>query len=62
MKYNEGFKKNIVEKMLTPGVSVTEISKEIGVSTNTLYNWRKKFSNPIAQQSWHNEGQKYLQQ
>lgn len=44
MKYNENFKKEMVKKMLLPGSSTTELSKEIGVSSNTLYNWRNKFA------------------
>ena len=46
MQFNEGFKKSMVQKLLTPGgKGVTELSKEIGVSPQTLYNWRDKYSN-----------------
>jgi len=45
MKYNDGFKKSIVKRMLLSDTSINEISREIGVCTNTLYNWRNKFSN-----------------
>ncbi len=46
MKFTEGFKKSMVEKLLTPGgIGISELSKEIGVSNQTLYNWRDKFVN-----------------
>ncbi len=44
MHFTEGFKKAAVKKMLIPGgKTVIELSKELGVSTNALYNWKKKF-------------------
>lgn len=44
MNFTEGFRKAAVKKILMPGgKSVIELSKEIGVSTNALYNWKKKF-------------------
>ena len=46
MRYNEGFKKEIVKKMLSPGANIAQISRDIGLSSNTLYNWRNKFSDP----------------
>jgi transposase len=46
MEFSEGFKKSMVEKILTPGgKGVSELSKEIGVCNQTLYNWRDKFAN-----------------
>jgi len=44
MKFKEEFKRKMVKKLLLPGgKGVTELSKEIGVSTQTLYNWRDRF-------------------
>lgn len=46
MEFTEGFKKAMVEKLLTPGgKGITELSKENGVSHQTLYNWRDKYKN-----------------
>ncbi|MES0490200.1 MAG: transposase [Leptospirales bacterium] len=43
MKYDKGFKKRTVRRMLKPdGGSVSEISKDTGIATPTLYNWLKK--------------------
>lgn len=40
-RYTTEFKKAIIEKMLPPNAqSVHSISKETGISTPTLYNWR----------------------
>ena len=46
MEFTEGFKKSMVEKLLTPGGrGISELSKEIGVSNQTLYNWRDRYVN-----------------
>jgi transposase len=44
MDYPNGFREAAVRKMLEPGArSVAALSKELGVSEQTLYNWRKRF-------------------
>jgi transposase len=44
MDYTNGFREAAVKKMLEPGGrSVAELSKELGVSEQTLYNWRNRF-------------------
>ena len=63
MEYSEGFKKSMVEKLLTPGgKGIGELSKEIGVSNQTLYNWRDKYINkdiiPKSPRKW-NMKEKY---
>lgn len=46
MTYTDSFKKTMVQKLLTPGgKGVKELSEEIGVCTQTLYNWRDRYSN-----------------
>ena len=57
MEFTEGFKKSMVEKLLTPGgKGVSELSKEIGVSNQTLYNWRDRYTNkdiiPKSPRKW----------
>jgi len=40
MRYQDGFKKSIVRRLLVPGApSVYAISKETGISTQTIYKW-----------------------
>ena|SRR4030065_341124 len=49
MEFSEGFKRSVVEKLLTPGgKGISELSKEIGVSNQTLYNWRDRYINKDA--------------
>lgn len=44
MQFSEEFKESIVQKLLIPGgQKASELSKEIGVSKQTLYNWRDKY-------------------
>jgi transposase-like protein len=57
LEYSEGFKKSIVEKLLTPGgKGVSELSKEIGVCNQTLYNWRDRYADneiiPKSPRKW----------
>jgi len=43
MDYTDGFKEAAVKKMLEPGArSVAALSRELGVSEQSLYNWRNK--------------------
>lgn len=43
MKYSLAFKKNVVKRILPPNnESVKSVSKEIGVSENSIYIWIKK--------------------
>jgi len=46
---SEEFRRAIVQKMCIPGgKTVTELSREIGVSDQTLYNWRKMIQNNVS--------------
>lgn len=62
MLYAENFKKAMVQKLLLPGgPSVLTLSRETGVSEQSLYNWKSKYQNggsAAAQRSprqWTNE-------
>ncbi|KXZ31637.1 transposase [Leptospira santarosai] len=41
-QYDEEFKKNTVELLIRSRKSMTQIGKDLGVSLNTLINWKKK--------------------
>ena len=44
MRYETGFKKSIVRKLLLPdSPGIKKISEEYGVTTTTLYSWLKKY-------------------
>lgn len=46
MLYAENFKKAMVQKLLLPdGPSVLSLSRETGVSEQSLYNWKAKYQN-----------------
>jgi transposase len=46
MLYAENFKKAMVQKLLLPGgPSVLSLSRETGVSEQSLYNWKVKYQN-----------------
>lgn len=46
MEYAENFKQAMVQKLLLPGgPSVLTLSREIGVSEQSLYNWKAKYQN-----------------
>ncbi len=45
MEFKSEFKKEMVRKLLLPGgKGAAELSREIGVTPQTLYNWRDKYS------------------
>jgi len=45
-RYSEEFKEQAVGKMMPPhATSVAQVSRETGVSEQTLYNWRNRFRN-----------------
>ena len=42
--YSEEFKEQIVRKMMAPNAqSVAEVSRESGISEQSLYNWRNRY-------------------
>ncbi len=44
--YSEEFKEQVVRKMMAPNaISVAQVSRDTGVSEQTLYNWRNRFRN-----------------
>lgn len=48
MDFKEGFKREMVRKLLLPNSKgAAALSREIGVTAQTLYNWRDKYSNNV---------------
>ena len=43
-KYDEGFKKNAVKLGYASPKSVKQVAKDLGISENIMYAWRKKYT------------------
>lgn len=39
---DQGLRDRIIEKLKNEGLTVSQASREFGVSTNSIYNWLKK--------------------
>jgi transposase len=46
-KYNRDFQKEAVELWLRSGRSAKQIADELGISANSLSNWKKKFDSEL---------------
>ena len=42
--YTEAFRKEAVLRSQKPGQTTTSVAKELGVSPQQIYNWRRQFS------------------
>lgn len=49
MKYSKRFKESVIRKILPPDSrSVPDVAREMGISDQTVYNWKKKLENGMA--------------
>jgi len=49
MKYSKRFKETVLRKVLPPeNRSIPEVAKELGISDQTIYNWKKMLENGEA--------------
>jgi len=48
--YTEDFKKQVVRKMLSPGVVVRDICRKLSVSEATVYRWKNLYSGEVGHQ------------
>ncbi len=46
--FNDDFKRDAVRQITERGYPVAEVSRRLGVSTHSLYAWKKKFSQPSS--------------
>jgi len=44
--FSDDFKRDAVRQITERGYPVKEVSERLGVSTHSLYAWKKKFSKP----------------
>ena len=48
-KYSAEFKREAVALTRQPGVSASQIAREIGVNPNMIYRWRREDESPVGQ-------------
>lgn len=46
VNFTDDFKRDAVRQITERGYPVSEVSKRLGVSTHSLYAWKKKFAEP----------------
>jgi transposase len=50
IRYTEEFKKDAVSQVKDRGYRVSEVARRLGICTNSLYKWIRKYSKPEANQ------------
>ena len=45
-KFSDDFKRDAVHQIVERGYPVAEVSQRLGVSSHSLYAWKRKFSKP----------------
>jgi len=48
VNFSDDFKRDAVRQITERGYPVKEVSERLGVSTHSLYAWKKKFAEPEA--------------
>jgi transposase len=43
-KYDEEFKKQTVQYLIEEEKSISQVARELGIGTSTLFEWKKKYS------------------
>ncbi len=51
IRYTDEFKQEAVNQVVVHGYPVMDVSKRLGISNKSLYDWIRKFSKPKAQQA-----------
>ena len=51
IRYTDEFKQEAVNQVVVHGYSVLDVSKRLGITNKSLYDWIKKFSKPKAKQA-----------
>ncbi len=49
IRYTEEFKRDAVTQVIDRGYSVKEVADRLGISTKSLYDWKKQFHKPTPQ-------------
>ena len=59
-QYTEAFKRELVERCLQPGASVSGIALENGINANVLFRWRREHLGALPGGGRHGAGQAVL--
>jgi transposase len=46
IRYTEEFKQEAVNQVVVHGYDAADVSKRLGISTKSLYKWKKEFAKP----------------
>ena len=46
IRFTEEFKRDAVAQVIDRGYSVQEVAERLGISTKSLYTWKKQFNKP----------------
>jgi transposase len=47
IRYSDEFKQEAVNQVVIHGYDATEVSKRLGISTKSLYKWKKELAKPV---------------
>jgi transposase-like protein len=61
-RYTEEFKIEAVKQVTEHGYSVSSVARRLGVTTHSLYTWRKKYGNGSEQAAQKNDQQTEITQ
>jgi len=59
-QYTAAFRRELVERCLQPGVSVSGIALENGINANVVFRWRREHLRAISGDTWHGASQAVL--
>lgn len=51
LKFSDTFKRDAVRALIEHGHPVTEVSRRLGVSAHSLYEWKKKYAAGVGQKA-----------
>ena len=49
IRYSDEFKQEAVNQVVVHGYRVADVADRLGISTKSLYEWKKRFSKPAKQ-------------
>jgi len=50
MRFTEEFKKQVVKKVLSPGIIIRDIARKLNISTCTIHDWKRRYGEEMKAQ------------